>query len=278
MIKAIFFDLDGTLLDSNKKIQDKSVVYLKKCRNNGISLFISTARLPKCRDTLKFGEEIKSLFEGGVFCNGAVIEIGNERIYNFVSENTVRNILEALKDYPNIYIAVQMKNNIHAFNKSIPIEEQRLWGLEEGKVFSTENCPLGDVIKLLIFDGGYYDGLNKLSNEVVNIISKVCGKEASLYLTDEGKVIQINASTSSKYNGAETIRKALRLQKNECAVFGDDYNDAEMLSNFENSYAMGNAPVEIKAKASYITDDNDSDGISNALIKILNENNIHRDL
>ena len=53
--------------------------------------------------------------------------------------------------------------------------------------------------------------------------------------------------------------------KSECVVFGDDYNDVEMLSNYENSYAMGNSPKEIKNVSAYITDDNDSDGIANAL-------------
>lgn len=46
MIKAIFFDLDGTLLNSKKKISDKTKSALKKCRENGISLFIATARPP----------------------------------------------------------------------------------------------------------------------------------------------------------------------------------------------------------------------------------------
>ena len=40
MIKAIFFDLDGTLLDSNKNILESSVEYLKKCKEKNIKLFI----------------------------------------------------------------------------------------------------------------------------------------------------------------------------------------------------------------------------------------------
>ena len=271
LIKAIFFDLDGTLLDSKKKILASSVRYLKLCSDKGIKLYISTARLPKCRNTLKWGEEVKSLFDGGVFCNGAVIEWNNEYKYKFIPENTVRGILKSLKEYPDIYISVQMKDNVHAFNKDLPEEEKSLWGLEEDKIFSTENCSLVEVIKLLIFDGGYYHGLNKLSDKVIHTISKQCGKDAAFYLTDEGTVIQVNAVSASKYNGIETIRKALGLRKSECAVFGDDYNDAEMLSNYTNSYAMGNAPTEIKNIASFVTDDNDNNGIANALIKILGD-------
>ena len=274
MIKAIFFALDGTLLDSNKRIPDRAVEYLKKCKENGIKLFISTARLPKCRDTLKFGTAVKSLFNGGVFCNGAIVETNNECTYNCLSESTVIDILGLLKRFENIYISVQMKDNIHAFNKQLPVDEQRLWGLEEGKIFSTDNCRMVDVIKLLIFDGGYYSGLNKLPDEVINTISKKCGKEAALYLTDGGKVIQVNAFGVSKYNGIETIRKSLGFKKSECVVFGDDYNDIEMLSNYKNSYAMGNAAQEIKKAASYITESNDNDGIANALEKILNSYNM----
>lgn len=40
MIKAIFFDLDGTLLDSNKRILLSTVEALKDCRDRDIRLFV----------------------------------------------------------------------------------------------------------------------------------------------------------------------------------------------------------------------------------------------
>lgn len=37
MIKALFFDLDGTLLTSSKKISDNTKSVLRNCREKGIN-------------------------------------------------------------------------------------------------------------------------------------------------------------------------------------------------------------------------------------------------
>ncbi len=42
MIRAIFFDLDGTLLDNDKRITASAYEALEKCRVRGIALFVAT--------------------------------------------------------------------------------------------------------------------------------------------------------------------------------------------------------------------------------------------
>ena len=42
-IKAIILDLDGTLLDDNKKIGDKTIEYLKQIKNN-VKIIPASAR------------------------------------------------------------------------------------------------------------------------------------------------------------------------------------------------------------------------------------------
>ncbi len=108
-----------------------------------------------------------------------------------------------------------------------------------------------------------------MPKQVINILSKTCGKLARVYVTDEGRVIQVGSIEASKYNGVESIRKRLGIKKNEVAVFGDDINDLEMISGYENSVAMGNAVPEIKAAARFVTNDNDDDGIAFAIEKFV---------
>ena len=43
MVKALFFDLDGTLLTSKKQISPQTKNTLMKCKNKGIKLYIATA-------------------------------------------------------------------------------------------------------------------------------------------------------------------------------------------------------------------------------------------
>ena len=55
MIRAIFFDLDGTLLDNDKRIPASAYEALEKCRERGIALFVATARPPILEKMLGWG-------------------------------------------------------------------------------------------------------------------------------------------------------------------------------------------------------------------------------
>lgn len=59
------------------------------------------------------------------------------------------------------------------------------------------------------------------------------------------------------------------FDQDEVAVFGDDYNDIEMLKGFKHSIAMGYACDEVKRCAGHITLGNDEEGIYYALNNIL---------
>ncbi|MBR3694320.1 MAG: HAD hydrolase family protein, partial [Erysipelotrichales bacterium] len=61
----------------------------------------------------------------------------------------------------------------------------------------------------------------------------------------------------------------LGLSRDEIAVFGDGENDIDMLSQYPNSVAMGNASDPVKEIAKYITLSNDEEGISFAIHDLL---------
>ena len=270
MIKAIFFDLDGTLLSSRKIIPQSAIAALKACREKNIKLFIATARTPDLDKCLGWNVETLSIFHGGVYCNGAINILGNEAEYNFIDSRVINGIVTVMKNYPHINLSLQSVNNVHAFNNNLSKSELSVWGTEDGKIFSTESISYEEILKVLIFDGGFTTELKVIPRKVINILSDVCGKLARLYVTDEGRVIQVGNIKASKYNGVESIRNRLGINTNEIAVFGDDINDLEMLSGYENSVAMGNAIDVIKSAARFVTKTNDNDGIAFAIENILN--------
>lgn len=269
MIKAIFFDLDRTLLNSQKIIPQSAVTVLKKCRSKGVKLFVATARMPDLDKSLNWNEETLSLFNGGVYCNGAINSIDGETEYSFIDGEVINSIVKIMKKYPRINLALQSKNNVHAFNNVLSKSELSVWGVEDDKIFSTEKVSNVEILKVLIFDGGFATELKKLPDEVINILSETCGKLARVYVTDEGGVIQVVSMKASKFNGVGCIIKKLKLAENKIAVFGDDINDIEMIEGFENSVAMGNAVEEIKSAARFVTKSNDEEGIAFAVENFL---------
>lgn len=73
----------------------------------------------------------------------------------------------------------------------------------------------------------------------------------------------------NKLKSIEKIQKQFGFKKDEIAVFGDDVNNEEMLSEYKYSIAMGNAADHVKNLANHVTLDNNSDGIHHAICNIL---------
>lgn len=269
MIKAIFFDLDGTLLDSNKKIQPTSIKALKQCKDKGIKLFIASARPPLLVKMLKFTEEENSLFDGGVYNNGGCIKIKNLCKYMFIPPELVNDTIEIVKQYENLNIALQMDNEVHAFRYLMDKSAYENWGINQEEVFTIENVLLDHTVKILIYYEHVYDSVTIIPEDIKNKLKECYKNKATIYITDKGKLIQIVNQYVNKMEGIEKIRKILNLNKDEIAVFGDDVNDIEMLSEYQYSVAMGNASQDVKAVAKIITRDNDHHGILYGIEKML---------
>ena len=59
--------------------------------------------------------------------------------------------------------------------------------------------------------------------------------------------------------------QALGAAPEDCYAIGDSTNDLPMLQAVPHSIAMGHAPEEVKALASYVTDDIEQDGLAKGL-------------
>lgn len=267
MIKALFFDLDGTLLNSNKDISNKTKKTIIKCKEKGIKLFVATARFPLLNQSLPLVWDTLSIFDGGSYYNGGCIEIDKKKKYFPIPNYIVKKIIEYTCVYDSLNITLQLKNEIHAFR--FPLENISDWKLNIEQVISLNQVKNIDTIKILIFYENLIDSKIIIDEKLVTLLREFCLNKAQFSLTDKGKVIQIMAKSADKLSGIERIRKKLKINKDEIAVFGDDYNDIEMLSAYEYSIAMGNAEDEIKNSAKYVTLDNNNDGIHYAINDIL---------
>ena len=77
MIKAIFFDVDGTLVSfKSHRIPDSTLEALDLARKKGIRLFVATGRQYYAIDNL--GDQA---FDGFITLNGGYCVVGDEVIY-----------------------------------------------------------------------------------------------------------------------------------------------------------------------------------------------------
>lgn len=265
MIRAMFFDLDGTLLDSGKRIRPSSVEALERAKARGIRLYVATARSPRLEDKLNWPARQKALFSGGIYSNGGVVRVGEELTYALIPEAAVRAAVEEAARFPEVHLSLHMPDNGHAFN--FPVHEGMMdgWVIRPEHIFPLDDAAVARTLKVLMFYNDLFVDQHPLPAALLESLQRRTAGLAQVYLTDGGCTIMMASARAGKFRAIDGLRQELGLDWDEVAVFGDDLNDVEMLSACPNGVAMGNATPQAKAAAAYVTGSNDADGIAQAV-------------
>lgn len=268
MIKALFFDLDGTLLTSEKTIAPLTRAALRASREQGLGVYIATGRSPRLDKTLCWTAEEVALFDGGVYSNGACVVLDGKAQWARIAPTAVQTCVRLAGEY-GVHLSLHMDDGAHAFNFDLPRSVWGPWGVDEGNTVPLDAAAIRRTVKMLIFHEHLVDSVTLLPPGLLDALTAAVGDRVSLYLTDQGRTIQMAAKDVSKLTGIERICAAKGLSPEEIAVFGDDLNDLPMLRRYPNSVAMGNAMPEVKQAAAHVTATNDEDGIAQALCPLL---------
>ncbi len=236
MIKALIFDLDNTLLRSDKSLSAYSRGVLEKCRERGIRVLAASAR-PE-RTVREFG--IFDEFEAMVTLNGARVVLPGRVLLNGISERTGRTILSRLIKIPGAVVSVEMSGGIYA---SAPIPE---WNAAVFGGFPA--LPEGELYKILVSD--------------IDETDVRAAVTADTYYTpiEGGKLYQFMSREAAKWNGVREMLEAFGLAPEETAYFGDDWDDIGPVKNCGLGVAMENAIPEVKAVADAVAGHCDEDG------------------
>lgn len=269
MIRALFFDLDGTLLDSGKKIPQSACRAIRRCREKGVKVFFATARSPRFGQTLKWTQEEYDLFDGAIYANGACVELDGRRQFSIIDPAFVRDCVRTVRDFQNVHMSLHTPDDGYAFNFERDEKLMESWNLKDAILHEIDEETMNQTVKMMIFYDRLMDSTRELPPELSKTLASICDGRANVYVTDAGRSIQASAKDAGKLNAIERLRTALRLNPDEIAVFGDDYNDLEMISHYPSSVAMGNAVPQVKAAAGLITKSNDENGIAYALENLL---------
>ena len=91
----VFFDLDGTLLNGESKVDVDTAEAIQTLKNNGYEPFIATGRSPaETRDIIKSAN-----IHSGIFMNGQVVLYQGERVYSSeIPTETVERFHQMVKE------------------------------------------------------------------------------------------------------------------------------------------------------------------------------------
>lgn len=257
MIKAVFFDIDGTLISFNThKVPESTKEALNKLREKGIKLFLATGRSPMWLDMIK--EMVEFEFDGYVMINGQYCIIDDEKVHS------VKIPLESLeKLVPYIEenkISCEFVELDHMYINHVNHR------VEELREYLGNTAPASPVESLdRIYENDVYQLCAYIrENEEEEFLNHLPGCSAVRWNPLFADIIP---SKGGKDKGIEKILKKLGIKREECMAFGDGGNDITMLKYVGLGVAMGNAGDDVKEAADYVTENVDNDGIKLALEK-----------
>ncbi len=262
MIKVIVSDMDGTLFKDHKKtifnLSDRNEEALKKLHNSNISFFVASGRMYKYGIKLLKDHHFTNIICSG-FNGSDIYDNGKSPIRYTLDFNIVKDILDHLKDYKNLYIQVQTLDGNRIFNNpNLPIVDTYR---KQNSLFHLDNVveiPMEEYLeiyrpnnlsKLSII---LYDSNNQ--EEIYNIVKGIINDNC--FATISGPItIEIGNPNANKGVFIKYLQDTYHYSKDEIAVIGDAMNDLEMFPYSNFSFAMDSGRDEVKEKANYIVKD-----------------------
>lgn len=250
MIKAAFFDVDGTVYShESKSVPASTLKALNELREKGIKTFLATGRHFSEIDKFPVGE---IPFDGYVMLTGQLCTDGERNVIfgNAIEEKDAQYLLNEFKKKEMPVMLVEKDRLYINLINDVVIKGQKEISSDIPEVMEYQGAPLYQII--------CYGG-KELERELTPKLPNCKITRWSPFGID------VISKTGGKVTGIKKMLELHSIRQEEVIAFGDGENDIEMLEFAGIGVAMGNAEEEVKAVADYVTTDIDEDGIWNAL-------------
>ncbi|WP_314816229.1 Cof-type HAD-IIB family hydrolase [Aggregatibacter segnis] len=255
--KAVFSDIDGTLLNSQHQITPKTEEAIKNVLKQGIPFIPVSARPPYA--ITPYTEQLGA--QHGMICySGALILDKNlTALYSVIlAPQDLQKLNTLLADFTHLSISYYAGLDwfCNDVNNDWIKQESEITGLS-AKLLQGN---LTDVHKILIMG----------SAEEIQRVEPVL-KQALPHLSihrSKDEYLEIMNPAATKAKAIQFMAQHLGINAKQVIAFGDNFNDLDMLQYAGLSIAMGNAPDAIKQVAKEVTATNNEDGIALVLNRV----------
>lgn len=271
-IKLIALDLDGTLLDNQKRLSYKNECALRACIQKGIHIVPCTGRIwngiPEALLNMP-GVRYVITVNGAVIFDQVSRQVLDERK---LALPLALDIIHMAKQFETMYdvyvdgrglaeekfmhqldrygIEPPVRQMIRATRDVVPDLMEAVKKL--GRPVEKVNCYFGDM------------------EERKRARKALLARKDIVVSSSLSNNLEINAPEATKGAGMLRLAGMLGINPEETMGIGDGENDITMMQKAGIGVAMGNAGERVKQEADYITLTNDEDGVADAIGKLIN--------
>lgn len=254
-VKAVFFDIDGTLVSfRTHRIPASTLEAVRRVRAKGVKVYIATGR------PLPFIDNLGELeYDGMITTTGA---------HCFTREGTVL----CHRPVPLADVERVVSHHLACPDEAFPI----FFVCDDGVFVTRVNDEVGRVAALLNIQLPPLRPVQEVrGHEVMQVIGFFTAADEARYMASlmpgctamrwHPAFADVIARGVSKSAGIDCVLAHEGIALTETMAFGDGGNDVGMLRHVACGVAMGNAADEVKAAADYVTEAVDDDGVARAL-------------
>lgn len=251
MTKAIFFDIDGTLVSfSTHRVSPGVLEALHTLRKKGVKLFIATGRHRSAIQVIQRAFP----FDGFITLNGQYCFAGGQVLRsNPMSPEAVDRIARLLDDTGAPAVLLEERDT-YTVNPD-----------QRAQLFPTQlDIPLPPTAPVSRLPG------NTLYQAVIFLTREEERQAGDTFSQLEvmrwhPAFVDVIAPGGGKDRGMDALLAHFGISLRDTMAFGDGENDLPMLLHAHIGVAMGNAGEAVKRRADFVTDTVDEDGIVSAL-------------
>lgn len=265
MYKLIALDMDGTLLNEEKKISKENYLAIKQAREKGIKVVLATGRPTKGIERYLGKLDLINDEDYCVTYNGSLV-------VNTGTKEELTKILLTSEDVHYLYdLSKKLDVNIHALTTEgciapklskytkleIEMNDIPFHQIDFSAVDNT--IPVAKVM--------FIDKENKISSAIKNLPKEVYEKYT--VVRSEPFFLEFLDKKVNKGTGIKSLAEKLGIKQEEVICIGDAGNDIHMIKYAGLGVAMGNAFPEVKRVADYITLSNEENGVAHVINKFI---------
>ncbi|MEG0296695.1 MAG: Cof-type HAD-IIB family hydrolase [Clostridium sp.] len=256
MIKLIATDMDGTLLNEKGELPKEFFTVLDRLCEKGVKFVVGSGRsYYNLYDVFTpSSDKMSYICDNGAY----VVEDKDHQRIEIIDKNIVHEIINVCSKIENISVTLcGLKGAYHSpCAKEFTDEMYKYY--TKRTIVDDLHVVEDDIFKIAVCD------MSGSANNSYKVLGPKFGENFSVVVSGAVWLDVMNKGVNKGVALAK-IQEDLNISYEETMIFGDFYNDVEMLKQGKYSFVMENANEDMKQYGNYIAKSNRENGVMKAI-------------